>query len=141
MTSQDIQSIREFNRFYTNVLGLLDQHLLESPFTLPEARVLFELHEHQPCSASDLLANINMDKGYLSRVLKSFRQKGLILKKTSGSDARTALLSLSSKGEREFQKLDHASIGQLSNLLGKLAPTQVRAVIKNMQELQELLKV
>ncbi len=141
MTSQDIQSIREFNRFYTNVLGLLDQHLLESPFTLPEARVLFELHKHQPCSASTLLTILNMDKGYLSRVLKSFKRKGLILKKTGSSDARTAQLSLSSKGEREFLKLNQASISQLSNLLGKLTPTQVRAAIKNMKELQELLKL
>lgn len=140
MTQQDIQSIREFNRFYTNILGLLDQHLLESSFNLPEARVLFELHEHQPCSASTLLTMLNMDKGYLSRVLKSFKRKGLILKRTNSSDARTAQLSLSSKGEREFQKLNQVSISQLSNLLGRFTPTQVRAVIKNMNELHKLLK-
>jgi len=83
MTTGDIQSVRDFNRFYTNIIGLLDRHILDSTYSLPEARVLFELNQQESCTAREILGVIKMDKSYLSRMLAQFESNGLIRKKTS----------------------------------------------------------
>jgi DNA-binding MarR family transcriptional regulator len=75
-----IQDIREFNRFYTRLIGLLDGHLLDSNYSLAEARILYEIYTGKQISASQIVSTLNMDKGYVSRILKKFEKEGLISK-------------------------------------------------------------
>jgi DNA-binding MarR family transcriptional regulator len=139
MTEKEVQSIREFNRFYTNIIGLVDNHILGSPYSLPEARVLYELFHHQPCTASTIMASISMDKGYLSRVLKSFEKKGLLTRKQSKDDGRAATLVLTSKGNSEFSKINQASAAQIRELLAGMSPHEVKEAIHLMEQLKKIL--
>src|SRR5258708_24517938 len=139
MTNKMISTVRDFNRFYTNIIGLLDNHILNSPYSLPEARVLYELHHQQPCSATAILETIGMDKGYLSRVLKSFEKKGLIKKLQNKSDGRAIVLSLTVKGENEFTKIDQASMHQLSYLLSSLAKSELENLLHHMSEIRQII--
>lgn len=139
MKEKQIQQVRDFNRFYTSIIGVLDKHYLNSPFSLPEGRVLFELNHLQPCNASDLIEASGMDKGYLSRVLKSFQKKGIVTRKQGKDDARTYQLMLTPKGEREFKKLDIASINLVKSLMGKLPPDDITALIRHMNSIKIIL--
>lgn len=139
MKEKEIQQVRDFNRYYTSIIGVLDQHYLNSPFSLPEGRVLFELHHHQPCSASDLIEAARMDKGYLSRVLKSFQKKGIVTRKQSKVDGRAFQLMLTLKGEKEFDKLNIASRDLVNSLLGLLSARDISALISHMNGIKSIL--
>jgi DNA-binding MarR family transcriptional regulator len=139
MTEKDIQHIRDFNRFYTNVIGLVDNHILNSQYSLPEARVLYELFHQQPCTASAIMTSINMDKGYLSRVLKLFEKKGLLVRKQSKEDGRASTLVLTAKGNNEFDSINQASASQIREILSHLSPQEIKAAIDFMRRLKEIL--
>src|SRR4030095_1938208 len=87
-----IDKIRAFNRYYTNIIGLLDQHYLDSPFSLIEGRVLYEICNTEDCSAKKIRENILIDEGYLSRILDNFMKRGLIQKYRSQGDGRLRLI-------------------------------------------------
>ena len=89
-----IEKIRSFNRFYTNIIGLLDQHFLDTPFSLTEGRVLYEIRHMEECSAKKIRENINIDEGYLSRIIDKFIKKGLITKTPSRDDKRLHIIVL-----------------------------------------------
>jgi DNA-binding MarR family transcriptional regulator len=139
MNPQSIESVRQFNRFYTKVVGLLDKHLLDSPYSLPEARILYELYHQQPCTASDIMATVEMDKGYLSRVLTLFTRKGLLSKKKNKEDARATFLSLTAKGNSEFDKINQASIDQIKTMVKPLSASKQMDLIKHMRAIQDIL--
>lgn len=141
MRDQDIQDIREFNRFYTNIIGLLDQHLLSSEFTLPEARVLYELYHLQPCTASALMNQLTIDKGYLSRILAQFTKRGLLQKKASKEDGRSTLLSLTASGNQKFEKINLASIQQVRNMVRPLTADDKARLLQNMKSIRDILTV
>src|SRR5688572_18880664 len=102
MKKDQIQRVREFNRFYTNFAGLLDEHIHSSRFALPEARLIYEINHRQPCTAKELMAGLKMDKGYLSRVISRFEKTGIIQKVRSAKDGRASILKFTPKGHREF---------------------------------------
>lgn len=139
MTATDVAQVRDFNRFYTRILGLLDKGILNSEFSLPEARVLYELQHLQPCCASEIIVALDMDKGYLSRILKSFSRKGLIILQATESDARVSLIKLTSKGKLEFDKINTASSNQIKQLLEQLPDTKIKSVITHMQAIKQIL--
>jgi len=139
MNSTAIESVREFNRFYTKVIGLLDKHLLDSPYSLPEARVLYELYHQQPCTASAILTTVEMDKGYLSRVLALFSRRGLLTKKKNKEDGRATFLTLTAKGNSEFQKMNQASVEQVKAMTEMLSLTQQIHLVAHMKAIQEIL--
>ena len=116
-----VAALRGFNRFYTHRIGVLDKYLLESPFSLTEARVLFELAQHQSCTASEIGAVFGLDPGYLSRILKQFVRRRLLIRKRSKVDSRQYTLSLTPAGRREFEQLDRRSGQQAARLLGELS--------------------
>ena len=97
-----IKAVRRFNRFYTKKIGLLSQKFLGTRFSLTQARILFELAQHEQITASEIGAELDIDAGYLSRILNSFEKDGIIVKKRSEADSRQRLLSLSSKGKNAF---------------------------------------
>src|SRR5689334_6151533 len=103
MMPESIAHIRSFNRFYTTIIGLLNQHYLNSEFSLTEVRILYELaHRPQGTTASQLIALLALDKGYLSRLLHQLDKKKLLVKKPSDTDKRSSLLSLSVLGQTTF---------------------------------------
>src|SRR3990172_3539319 len=101
-----IDRIRGFNRFYTNIIGLLDQHFLDSPFSLTEGRVLYEICKTADCSAKKIRAHIAIDEGYLSRILDSFVKRGLIQKTPSPKHGRLRIIVPTEKGKVEFSNLN-----------------------------------
>src|SRR5689334_16679182 len=105
-----VAALRRFNRFYTQKIGVLQEGLLQSAFSLTEVRVLYELaHGEAPPTAARLASDLSLDPGYLSRILRSFGRRGLVVRRSSPADRREALLSLTSKGRRAFTPLEARS--------------------------------
>ncbi len=108
-TPDEIAAIRRFSRFYTRQIGLLEESMHASPYSLSEARVLYELAHTPDLAASDLIRDLGLDAGYLSRMLKKFEEQGLIRRAPAADDARRAIITLTRKGEAAFAPLDRAS--------------------------------
>jgi DNA-binding MarR family transcriptional regulator len=140
MVKKEIDEIRDFNRFYTSILGLLDEHILHSDYSLPEGRVLLELAKHKSLTANQIVNTLNLDKGYLSRILRSFEQKGLIEKTRCTKDGRAAYLSLTSFGAEEFKKLNTKSNKQISDILSALSDEERNTLLHNMREIKAILE-
>jgi len=138
MRSLLVKDVRAFNRFYTNIIGLLDNHILNSNYSLPEARIMFELYYNSRLTASDIIALVDMDKGYLSRILKKFEKNKLIDKVSSATDKRSAFLQLSAKGKKEFEALNKASDKQVEMLFKNLSDKECDELVKKMSEIQKL---
>ena len=124
-----ISAIRRFNRFYTRRIGALQPHYLGSPYSLPQARVLYELGQRGECTASELGADLDLDLGYLSRLLQDLKRRGLVQGEAAQEDARRVRLTLTAKGRKAYQQLDARSRDEVGAMLSKLAaPEQVRLV-------------
>ncbi len=135
-----IDRIRSFNRFYTNIIGLLDKHFLDSPFSLTEGRVLYEICNTEDCSAKRIREMIVIDEGYLSRILDSFTKRGLIRKTHSSKDARLRIIVPTEKGKREFASLNDNSNILISELIVDLSEEQREDLLKNMEGIRVLLE-
>ena len=122
-SDSQVAAVRAFNRFYTRKLGALDQHLLDSPFSLAEARVLYELAQHDAISAKEIGLSLGLDAGYLSRIVQSFDEKSLISRTPLPSDRRQQQLSLTAKGRQAYAKLDRSSQKEIAAMLAPLAPS------------------
>ncbi|MCX7321501.1 MAG: helix-turn-helix domain-containing GNAT family N-acetyltransferase [Hyphomicrobiales bacterium] len=123
-----VAAVRAFNRFYTRKLGVLNQHLLDSPYSLAEARVLYELAHQDDLSAREISDALGLDVGYLSRILKGFAEQALISRKPSAEDRRLHRLRLTSKGRLAFDRLDRDSHHQVTAMLDALGPRATRVV-------------
>lgn len=139
MNAQHIQEIRAFNRFYTNVIGLLDRHILDSNYSLPEVRILFELYHNSNLSPTDIIAQIDIDKSYLSRILKKLEKEKLLSKVSSKDDKRAVVLQLSPKGKKEFEALDKASAKQIATLFENLTDKECDELVRKITGIQKLL--
>jgi DNA-binding MarR family transcriptional regulator/predicted GNAT family acetyltransferase len=134
-----IAAVRSFNRFYTRHIGLLRDGLLESPFSLAEARVLYEVaHRHAP-TATDIAAVLGLDQGYLSRILAKLAERKLVAKAPSSSDRRQRHLTLTAKGRRAFARLDRRSRDEIAAMLAPLAASDQERMVKAMRGVQTLL--
>jgi DNA-binding MarR family transcriptional regulator/GNAT superfamily N-acetyltransferase len=122
MLREQIEAVRQFNRFYTQKIGVLGEALLDSGYSLTEARVLYELAHRSEASAKELSEDLGIDAGYLSRILKRFEAAQLISRKRSLADARQSLIELTAKGRKVFAGLDKASDEQVTQLLRPLDP-------------------
>ena len=134
-----IQSIRSFNRFYTNIIGLLDQHFLDSPFSLTEGRVLYEICNTEECSAKKIRESIVIDEGYLSRILDSFAKRGLIKKTPASNDGRLRIILPTEKGKREFATLNDNSNKLISEMIGNLSEQEREDLLNKMEGIRGLL--
>jgi DNA-binding MarR family transcriptional regulator len=137
--SRDVEQFRRFNRTYTKFVGSLNETLLESDFSLPEARVLYEVATQPGCRASEIAQTLGMDAGYLSRVLRKFEHKTLLRRKPSQDDARSAELSLTPKGKSNFVALNGRSNEQARSFLLKLPPAQRSQVMISMRNIETAL--
>src|ERR1700733_1597473 len=105
-SDHQIAAVRAFTRFYTRKLGVLDQQLLKSPFSLSEARVLYELATRENLAAKEIGIELGLDPGYLSRIIQNFDDSGLLTRKPLSSDRRQYRLSLTAKGRQAFARLE-----------------------------------
>jgi DNA-binding MarR family transcriptional regulator/N-acetylglutamate synthase-like GNAT family acetyltransferase len=134
-----IQSIRRFNRFYTRTIGILEESVFKSPFSLTEVRVLYELaHSEQP-TAGAIADDLGLDAGYLSRILTGFKRRGLIRKHPSDADGRQSLLRLTRQGLKAFASLNARADEQIGTLLGRLADDEQKRLVAATHVLERLL--
>jgi len=133
------ESVRRFNRFYTRQIGVLDEHLLDSDFSLTEARILYELAHKAAPTSSALCRELGLNAGYVSRVISGFEKKGLVDKVRSASDARAAELRLTEKGRSEFGPLNDASRREVVGVLERLSAPEQQQLIDAMVQIEGLL--
>jgi DNA-binding MarR family transcriptional regulator len=133
------QEIRMFNRFYTNIIGVVDRRILHTPYSLTEARILFEIFHDPNCTATRIKKILQVDEGYLSRTIDKLIKLGLITRKQLQSDGRVLILSLSKKGEREFLKINEAAEASVKSMIEHLSPDEVDEILVLMRRIQELL--
>ncbi len=131
-------TVREFNRYYTRRIGALGGHL-GSEFSITEARVLYELAHRENPTASEIATDLDLDRGYLSRLLRSFKKRGLIGTAVSKDDRRHTHLHLTSAGKRAFAPLDKRADAGITAMLDKLSPAQQQRVVGAMSDIQALL--
>ncbi|PSL43800.1 MarR family transcriptional regulator with acetyltransferase activity [Chitinophaga niastensis] len=136
---QTIGDIRRFNRFYTGMIGLLNQHILESNLSLSEVRVLYEIGQQDKCTAGQLIAALKIDGGYLSRMLKKFEKEGWLSRQQSTGDGRTFFLHLTNSGKKMLAGLDEKSTEEIRQLVDPLPEKQQQQVAGAMKTIQEVL--
>src|SRR5881628_2758323 len=136
---QRIAAVRHFNRFYTKQIGLLHEHLLHSPFSLTEARVVYELAHRHRTTATELRRELGLDAGYLSRLLRRFEQRRLVARAHSATDGRQRVLSLTRQGRRAFARLNADSRRDIGALLRRLPAPEQQRLVRAMLSIEERL--
>jgi DNA-binding MarR family transcriptional regulator/GNAT superfamily N-acetyltransferase len=134
-----VGAVRRFNRSYTRRIGVLRDDFLKSPYSLAEARVLYELAHRQKPTAGEIAAELGLDHGYLSRILRGFNERGLIIKTPSPDDRRQSLLSLTVKGRMAFAPLDQRSQDDVAAMLGKLSSADQDRLVAAMGTIEQVL--
>lgn len=134
-----VAAVRQFNRFYTRQIGVLQEGLLDSPFSLTEVRVLYELAHHHGVTATELCAALNLDAGYLSRILRKFEKRGWVDRQASASDRRQSLLALTNKGSAEFLPLEERSNQHVRRMLSEMSLQAQQQLIRSMEEIERVL--
>ncbi|MCA1368643.1 MarR family transcriptional regulator [Bradyrhizobium sp. BRP14] len=135
-----VGEIRRFNRFYTRTIGLLDEKLTESAFTLTEARVLFELGHRDGPAASEIAAELRLDPAYLARILRKFAADGLTRARADGADRRRRILSLTNKGRAALAELQAAAERDIARLVRNLSDEKLRELECALDKTMELLR-
>ncbi len=137
-----ITEFRAFNRFHTHLVGALDEKLLDSELTLPQARVLYEVANSTrsaPVSAADLSAQLRLDPGYLSRIITALEVRGLLVRVHDPEHGKRLLLALTPEGSTVYQSLNAATVAEMSTLLGPMSEADRRALIDSMRTIRRLL--
>jgi DNA-binding MarR family transcriptional regulator/GNAT superfamily N-acetyltransferase len=133
---QQVAAVRRFNRFYTRQIGVLNEGLLKSPFSLTEVRVLYELAHRDGPTATELGRELGLDGGYLSRILRGFAQRGLIERQPSEADGRQSHLRLTSEGRRAADALDARSSEEVGLMLRALSAGEQRRLVEAMRTIE-----
>ncbi len=134
-----VASVREFNRFYTNVIGLLHGKYLDTPYSLTEARLLFELGQRDASEVADLRRVVDIDPGYLSRILARFEADGLVSRERSAADGRRQVIRLTGRGLEVIAGLDAQSAEQIRGLLAEVPGDSQRRLLEAMRVITETL--
>ena len=137
--NQRVAAVRRFSRFYTRLIGVLQEGYLKSPFGLTEVRVIYELAHHETTTATELSNELGLDLGYLSRILSNFEKRGLVNKVTSKTDGRQTILSLTDQGQEVFAMVNVRSQNEIGAMLTKLSPGEQNRVVKAMHTIEKLL--
>jgi DNA-binding MarR family transcriptional regulator/GNAT superfamily N-acetyltransferase len=131
--------VRGFNRFYTRLVGALDEGHLRSPFSLAEVRVLYEVAHSDGVTATALARDLRLDAGYLSRMLRALEQRGLIRRSRSPEDARRSVLALTARGLRTFTDMNERAHEDVATLLGPLHPEAKERLVAAMRTIESIL--
>lgn len=132
-------AVRRFNRFYTKAFGLLQKRLLDSPYSLAEARVLYDLANHAPLTARDIAADLTLDPGYLSRILKRFETDGLLRRERCTKDGRSQQLSLSPQGRTEAARMADLANEEVGCMMAHLNGDERDELVRAMQTVESTL--
>jgi DNA-binding MarR family transcriptional regulator/GNAT superfamily N-acetyltransferase len=135
-----VNAVRAFSRFYTNLIGLLREGLLRSPYSLTEARVIFELAQRRSTDLAELRRRVDIDAGYLSRILARFETDGLATRERSKADGRRQIIRLTAQGWAAFKMLDARSTEQIRALLSRLTDEEQRRLIGAMKIIEEIVE-
>jgi len=136
--AQRVAAVRRFNRFYTQKLGVLQHAWLDSPFSLSEARVLYEITQRDRATASDIARDLGLDAGYLSRILRRFHKSGLIRKDVSPQDGRQSFLSMTARGRKAFDPLEARTERQVGAVLGRLTAQEQDRLVAAMRAIETM---
>ncbi len=134
-----IDRVRQFNRLYTRRIGVLEDGYLNSPFSLAEVRVLYEVAHHPRTTASELARTLELDPGYLSRILRKFADRGLLDKTRSARDGRESHLSLTVSGQQTFDPLENAARAQIGSLLESLSESGQLRLLRAMSDIERVM--
>lgn len=134
-----VARVRQFNRFYTKQIGVLQEGLLESAYSLTELRIMYELRERTDTTASELAELLGINHGYLSRILARFKTLGFIERKRSPADRRQLLLHLTARGRRVYAPLDARASSEVELLLRDLSAEDVRKLLEAMDTIRRVL--
>lgn len=136
---QAVSAVREFNRFYTNIIGVVNRHVYESPYSLSEVRVLYEISHSPACTAKSIKNTLQIDEGYLSRIIDKFVKQKLVKKVQSPQDGRVYVLTLTAKGDALFSKLNDASEQSVESLLEPLSEQELQELVIMMDGIRRIL--
>lgn len=138
-TERSVAAVRRFNRFYTRRIGALGEGHLDTPFSLTEARVLYELAHRETATATELAQELGLDAGYLSRILRGFQERGLLDRRPSDSDARQSRLSLTGEGRAAFARLNASAHHDIAAMLDGVPPAGRARLVAAMRTIEEVL--
>ena len=138
-STADIETVRRFNRLYTKQIGVLNRGFLESPYSLTEVRILYELHHHAPATATTLRQELGLDAGYLSRIIHRFSRQGLLSKGSVAGDGRQTSLGLSEKGRRTFAAIENRQQQAVDSMLKSLSAGERNQLLHSMRAIETLL--
>jgi DNA-binding MarR family transcriptional regulator/GNAT superfamily N-acetyltransferase len=139
-SDREISAVRAFNRFYTRKLGLIEPKLLHSPFTLQEARIMYEIAHRSACTATDLTRDLGLDPGFLSRALQALQRRQIVTRRPSKDDGRVNELSLTAKGRTAQAELERRTREEVGSLLAALDDNQRAAVVQAMTTIERTLE-
>jgi len=139
MPDPHVDAVRSFNRFYTRQIGLLREGMLDSPFSLTEGRVLYELAHRESPTAAELARDLGLDAGYLSRILRRFEKRGYVSKKLSRIDGRRSHLLMTRAGRKAFAPLDRGASQEAAAMLGRLSAAEQGRLVGAMGTIEELI--
>lgn len=128
-----VTEIRGFNRFYTNILGLLDQHIIDSGYSLTEARILFEISKTETCTANQLCSVLDIDRSYMSKIINKFEKKELISRQVSSTDNRNIEIHMTEEGMAVFHDLNNRANKQIEDLISKLESEDCEKLINSIR--------
>lgn len=135
-----VERIREFNRFYTVIIGILNRNFLDTDYSVTEARILFELQSNPESTANSLIEKLRVDKSYMSRILKSFEKKGFITKQVLPEDKRSSVIQLTQKGSDKVNELIEVTNRQIEGLVKPLTAGECDKVIEAMDTITKYFK-
>ena len=139
MQQDIIADIRKFNRFYTILLGILEKHVLDTGYSLTEARVILEIGFMRECIANDLVERLKIDRSYMSRIIAKLSKDELLIKESSPLDSRVSLIQLTPKGMALFKQLNEKSDEQIAELLQGLSQKEINEIHASMLLIQNKL--
>ncbi len=134
-----IEAVRRFSRFYTRKIGVLHEGLLDSPFSLAEGRVVYELAHHGTTTAAELAKELGLDPGYLSRMLKKLERHGYVTRQPGATDGRKTMLALSEQGRQAFAQINGRSRAHVGALLDPLSPDDQTRLVEALATVTDLL--
>ena len=134
-----IEAVRRFSRFYTRRIGVLEETLLHSPFTLPEGRLVYEIANRDRPTAQELCRDLGLDPGYVSRLLQALEKRGCVARKRSTADKRQTELTLTAKGQRLWAAMNERSRQDIANLLAELPIARQDRLVKALETVESLL--
>lgn len=132
---ETINQIREFNRFYTVLLGFLNRNYLDSGYSVTETRILFELKQHGQMSANQIIDMLHLDKSYISRLIRNFEQKGIVIRETDSADRRSLIIRLTLRGQAETDRLIDTTNQEIRRLIESFDDETCRDLCQSMKQI------